>query len=282
VVVGRGVTVTGTTGSPREERLRGLLKQHRFRNNGSSSEWRYRGRPEDRHAAIGDVQAWLAAQDRAEAAKATAGSPAPQFPPTPQQQAIIDAYLAGKTNAVQALAGTGKTATLLMLAAARPERRIAYIAFNRSIADEAQAKFARNVRADTAHAFAREALATTAIATKIAKAGPRGSGARFPDDWARALGIRPLLDGEQQMEPETVARLVMGAVRRFRESDDDTITAAHLPETVRSQAPALAAAVLTHATAAWQDIADPDGKLMVDHDDYLKLWALSHPRLPTR
>lgn len=271
-----GLTVTGTTGAPREDGLRGLLKQHRFRYR--DGQWRFAGRPADRAAAVGDIHRWLAAQDRADAARAS--KPTMQLPPTAEQQRIIDAYLDGKTVAVQALAGTGKTSTLLMLAAARPERRIAYIAFNRSIADEAQRKFGRNVRADTSHAFAREALAGTSLAAKTAKAGPKSDGARFPEDWARVLDITPADVGEHVMEPETIARLVMGTVRAFRESADDTITGAHLPPGLPPTMAPLTPAIVSYATRAWQDITDPAGKLMFDHDDYLKVWALGNPRLP--
>ena len=125
---------------------------------------------------------------------------------------------------MQALAGTGKTSTLLALADLQPERRIAYIAFNRSIADEAQSKFGRNVRADTSHAFARDALAGTPLGAKKS-----GRGGRWPEDWSRTLGITATVVAGELVEPETIARLVMGTVRVFRESADPAITAAHLP-----------------------------------------------------
>ncbi|MEN3308876.1 MAG: hypothetical protein V7603_5078 [Micromonosporaceae bacterium] len=269
---GRDLVVTGTTGHPREDGLRGLLKQHRFRYSGAQGEWRYAGRSQDRPAAVGDIQRWLAAKDRAE----TARKPGPQLPPTAQQQHIIDAYRTGQTITVQALAGTGKTSTLLMLAADQPSQRIAYIAFNRSIADEAQRKFPRNVNANTAHGFARAGLAGTTLAAKVDKAGPKSPGARWPEDWARALDISPVDTGDQLVEPETIARLVMGTIRTFRESADDAIGATHLP---KGTLPALAEPVLTYAAQAWRDITDPAGQLMFDHDDYLKIWALHQPRL---
>jgi len=63
--------------------------------------------------------------------------------PNAEQQAIIDAFLGHDGSiAVNALAGTGKTTTLKMLAEAEPAQRMQYIAFNRAIADDAQAKIA--------------------------------------------------------------------------------------------------------------------------------------------
>ncbi|MEH1130672.1 UvrD-helicase domain-containing protein [Micromonospora sp. CPCC 206061] len=234
---------------------------------------RYTGRPADRAAAIGDIRRWLAAQDRADAARAA--KPTTALPPTGQQQRIIDAYQAGHTIAVQALAGTGKTSTLQMLTAARPQARVAYIAFNRSIADEAQRKFGRNVRADTSHAFAREALASTPLRGKLDRIG---QGARWPEQWTEHLNIA--VGGAQVLLPENIARMVMATVRNYRESAADTIGRQHLPASVPTEIAGLGDAVLNYARAAWKDIADPDGKLLFDHDDYIKLWALGHPRLP--
>jgi N12 class adenine-specific DNA methylase len=271
IIDGPKPLIRGTTGAPNENGLRGLLKQYRFWYHRVSGEWRYSGRPEDRTAAIADIRRWLAAQDRA----ATAKPSTPALPPTEQQQRIIDAYLAGHTIAVQALAGTGKTSTLGMLAAARPQARVAYIAFQRTIADEAQRKFPRNVRADTSHAFAREALVNTPLRHKLDRVG---KGAQWPEEWVEHLNIA--VGGAQAPPPETIARMVMGTVRNFRESAADAVGRQHLPASVPTDIPELADAVLNYARAAWQDIADPDGKLRFDHDDYIKLWALGHPRLP--
>ena len=48
---------------------------------------------------------------------------------------------------------------------------------------------------------------------------------------------------------------------------------------VRDIVPA-ARTLLGYARRAWADIADPNSnKIFFDHDDYLKIWALSDPRL---
>ncbi|WP_327009738.1 AAA family ATPase [Dactylosporangium sp. NBC_01737] len=274
VIDGTALIVRGTDGSRREDGLRGLLKQHRFRWQGSNREWRYTGRPTDRPAALGDIQRWLAAQDRADANRAH--QPAPAMAPTGQQQHIIDAYQAGRTIAVQALAGTGKTSTLLMLANARPQARIAYIAFNAAIAAEAARKFPRHVRAGTAHSFAREALGNSPLRDKV---GRVRTGARWPDEWAAHLNIEGHV-GPDVVEPERVARMVMATIRVFRESAADTIGPRHLPTGMAEETPELARVVLDHARTAWADIIHPDGKLFFDHDDYLKAWALTHPAMP--
>ena len=74
---------------------------------------------------------------------------------TEEQQAVIDIEGNARINAV---AGSGKTTTLLHFAKARPTERILYLAFNRSVRQEAQTKFAEaglhQVDVQTAHSLA--------------------------------------------------------------------------------------------------------------------------------
>ncbi|MEV0732385.1 UvrD-helicase domain-containing protein [Polymorphospora sp. NPDC050346] len=266
---GNTVTVTGTTGAPREQGLRDLLKQHRFRF--TDGTWTFRGRR--RSTVLGDLDDWRTKELAATAPKPAGGG----HRPTEQQQKVVDAYLAGQDIAVAALAGTGKTSTLVMLAAARTDKRIAYVAFNRSIADEAREKFGRNVTAKTSHGFARAGLQNTPLRTKVGTAGPWHPGARFPEQWARILGIEDV----DEFPADSLAHAVKATLRAFRQSDHDTVGRQHLPARFREPgAEAVATAVIGHARAAWADINDPDGKLHFDHDDYLKIWALTRPRLP--
>ena len=74
--------------------------------------------------------------------------------PTDEQKKIIAAAKSGRDLAIQALAGTGKTTTLKLLAEALPNKKGTYIAFNKSIVQEAGNKFPDNVRCRTAHSIA--------------------------------------------------------------------------------------------------------------------------------
>ncbi|MCA1217376.1 UvrD-helicase domain-containing protein [Streptomyces sp. 8L] len=276
-----GTYVTGTTGAPAEDGLRELLKRDRnFKY--EKGRWRYNGMRGHKEQVLGEVRAFLAARDAQETAVAAVASG--KYPPTPQQQATIDAAVEGKNVAVQALAGTGKTATLVMIAARMLERRIGYIAFNRSIADEAAQRFGRNVTARTSHSFALQDLRNTPYRHKVSIAGSRNSGARRPRDVAAALGITAEIrlgdrDGKlQYVGPEDIAKIVMGALRRYRQSADTELGRQHLGEKW-AHVPA-ARTLLEYARRAWADIADPNSnKIFFDHDDYLKIWALSDPRL---
>ncbi len=76
---------------------------------------------------------------------------------TAEQEMIVERARAGESLRVLALAGTGKTSTLIEVATALPIPGL-YLAFNRAIADEARRKFPRHVVVKTAHALAYAAL----------------------------------------------------------------------------------------------------------------------------
>jgi len=76
--------------------------------------------------------------------------------PTPEQSTIINST---GNLCINAIAGSGKTTTILQYAACRPkESRILYIAYNKSVKTEAQQKCRqlnlKNVRVETAHSLA--------------------------------------------------------------------------------------------------------------------------------
>lgn len=79
-----------------------------------------------------------------------------------------------------------------------------------------------------------------------------------------------------------MARIALGAVQRFCYSADDEIAAWHVPRQnglLGEDHDYLARAVLPYAQRAWDDICAQDGALRFEHDHYLKMWALTRPRL---
>jgi N12 class adenine-specific DNA methylase len=276
-------TVSGTSYDDPSELREALRANFEWRK--KRQRWEYTGRstgPVEAVKAIRDVLARLDQEPAAPAGK--------QFPPTPQQQAILGAFLDGKNIAVQALAGTGKTTTLVLLARTlmdrSPGKRIIYTAFNASIVADARGRFSRNVTAMTMHSLAKQQLLGTSYAAKITATG---QGARWPEQWAEVLGIRAIATpGRDPVTAEAVARLVIATVKKFRESADGQPAHQHLPGHLAGspQSP-LAKAVVSYARKAWDDITGTGNAallatgqaLRVDHDDYLKVWALCRPRI---
>ena len=77
-----------------------------------------------------------------------------KYSPTAEQQAIINAVANGKSLKVAALAGTGKTSTLELIAAAYPDRRGLYLAYNKALQLEAEKKFPSWIDCKTVHGLA--------------------------------------------------------------------------------------------------------------------------------
>ena len=101
--------------------------------------------------------------------------------PTDEQSAII--HWQGEKLVVNAFAGTGKTSTLVQFAAACPESRMLYLAYNRAIRDEAERRFPFNV----------ENLPSAGVFA-VRKAFPASSGAGAVSDGCSEKTEHPLLD----------------------------------------------------------------------------------------
>ncbi|MEW2313653.1 UvrD-helicase domain-containing protein [Streptomyces bauhiniae] len=195
---------------------------------------------------------------------------------TAEQDAAREAFTAGQDLALVAGAGTGKTSTLVMMGSST-RRRGLYVAFNKPIAEEARGRFGPNVECRTSHSLAHRAV-----------------GRQFQDRLdasrhmplrrtAQLLGLdRDLAVGKRRLRATTLARLVMEMVRRFCYSTDEQVAARHLGPVngLDDQgAQYLAEVLLKRARWAWEDICSPGGKLPFRHDHYLKMWALTRPRL---
>lgn len=202
---------------------------------------------------------------------------APVVKATAEQQRARDAFVTGRDLAVVAGAGTGKTSTLMLMAAAT-RRRGLYLAFNRATADDARRRFAPNVQCRTAHSLAYAAVGRE-YRDRL------NSSARIPGaTTARILGIRyPLGVGQTIIGEVHQARLVMSMVRRFCFSGDPEPMARHM-EPVNGLTPEeteyVAGRLLSFAYRAWEDIRAPSGRLRFEHDHYMKIWALTKPPLP--
>jgi hypothetical protein len=200
--------------------------------------------------------------------------------PTEEQQVALSKFQSGRNLKVSAFAGTGKTTTLSLLANSRRAKG-AYLAFNRSIANESRDKFPREVDCRTTHSLAWRAI----------KSSHRFSSGKMNDNLYpkqlseelqladRVFGGKMRLDGTQQ------ASLVLRTIRCFCESADDTLDKHHIPRMGRLLGTADADRrelddwVLQTAKSVWARKTSDQDDIPLGHDGYLKLWALGHPRL---
>ncbi|UWM52098.1 UvrD-helicase domain-containing protein [Streptomyces carpaticus] len=206
--------------------------------------------------------------------------------PTPEQAEAIATYGDGLDMVMQAGAGCGKSSTLKLIAKSDPRRRMLYVAYNRSIAADAARSMPGNVVAKTGHglAFNPRHLPRLKQPRQTAHAAAEALGVK------RILGIlgtAPAIPTDRgatlAMLPRIIMRVALETVTRWCYSADREIRARHVPEYRGLTSPVareqLLALVLPVALAAWADLTDPAGVLRMQHDHYLKMWALSGPTL---
>jgi len=229
-----------------------------------------------------------------------------KFPPTPEQQKILDTFATGSDMVVIAGAGTGKTSTITMLADALYDQdrtaRGVYIAFNKAIATEVKSKFFYgNVDASTIHSLAfRGAWNNPKLAPLLNKLGGKNGAVPLrvterPKVFGVAHGITILRDPDKMFHSEnnpailkvggsTMMKAAMEAITKWCQSADAQVGPEHVflkKNQVATEArPAYKEAIAALARRVWDtDIMSPEGRMTFSHDYYLKAWALTKPDL---
>ncbi len=206
------------------------------------------------------------------------------FQLTPEQLQAIDHFNSGENLKIEAFASAGKTATLVALAKAAQGKSGHYFAFNRSIADDAKGRFPSWVSTSTvhsvAHQYVRRAYSypdqklnlnpTVNQVASILQTQPKGY-YRFFD--------RLDLSGREY------SGVIHQACKNYLASADAEPNASHFRRTGKLQAVSdtefeeFANQYLPNVSAIWYEMLNESGNFPLGHDGYLKLWALSQPRL---
>lgn len=175
---------------------------------------------------------------------------------TSEQTAIIESDV--DLLVVDARSGSGKTYTLVEYAKARPNESMIYLAFNKSIKDDAAKKFPSNVKCYSTHGLA------------FPKFGSQFQGKLFEP---KATHISKLLG----IDVVSAGR-VLAIVNHYM-----TTAASHIePEHVFAIVPNANGQTVSQAIAlanqAWEAMTDPKNKSVpCPHDAYLKCYQLSNP-----
>jgi hypothetical protein len=212
------------------------------------------------------------------------------FTPTAEQEIAREAFATGRSLAIEAGAGAGKTATLVLLAkdAEAAGRRGQYIAFNRAIVTEAGAKMPANVACNTAHSLAYRAIMPNTRFPERLRNARRMKSTELADALRLDAIEVTVQDGNTKKLARTfLAGLVMRGVTRFCQSADAQPDWFHVPYVDGLDIPPgnnennrqVARALVPAMRRAWADLSSEQGSLPFKHDHYLKLWQLSSPRI---
>ncbi|MCZ4607719.1 UvrD-helicase domain-containing protein [Streptomyces sp. Lzd4kr] len=199
--------------------------------------------------------------------------------PTDEQAHAIEVFKAGRHLVLQAGAGTGKTSTLELLAGST-RRCGRYVAFNKDIARDAATRFPRTVTCKTAHATAYAAVGHRYT-------GPLNSPRQPAWKTGQALGItRPVRIGDHEISPRMLSHSVLRTVTRYCHSADRAPAHHHVPRLRGLNSPGeheqLADIAMPFVVKAWADLQGCDqGVVRFEHDHYLKMWALTEPKIET-
>jgi F-box protein 18 (helicase) len=185
---------------------------------------------------------------------------------TEEQKQIVACDIGpGDILKVTALAGTGKTTTLVAYARARPRLRFLYVAFNKSVQLEAAAKFPDNVTCKTSHALAF----------------PR-FGSKYKDRLISGFKVHTVQSALALSQPEE-ARFAIDTLNQYLVSADAKVARHHIPAIARQYGGKRLA-----EPPDFVKLANDLGRLMCNgenpeigmpHDGYLKLYQLSRPVL---
>jgi len=185
--------------------------------------------------------------------------------PTPEQEKALHLYRSRQDFKLVAVAGSGKTTTLRLMAESFPRRHIAYLAFNRAMKEEARRKFPPNTRVFTLHALAyRRTVPGTPYEAKF----------RLGNGQVRPVHVRERL----QVDP-LLAYVVRSGLERFIRSGDPEPLPRHLPrdwrKTVEARGPSGFAEVeraVKGVALLWKAMRDPKDPFPLSHDGYVRIW----------
>lgn len=175
--------------------------------------------------------------------------------PTPEQDLIIR-HTASKRIVVDAKAGSGKTTTCVMYAQARPSERILYVAYNRSVKEEAIGKFPHNVKVVTAHGLAFSRIGFNYMSN---------IGEITPHDIVQKKWLGKSTD-------LLLAKKATDALYAWLHSGERCL-----------QSPMFGSLdVVEKAAELWSKVTASECGIPMPHDGYLKLYQLSKPILSNK
>lgn len=216
-----------------------------------------------------------------------------RFVPTEEQQNVSDAIMTGEDVIVRALAGTGKTSTLELVAQRiskqDPDKKILYLVFNTKNKEEAEKKFAKfgNVEVRTWDSVAYRQIVGNNKRMKD-KLDFNTDGLVFYNDYraiANKYDLKPVMSPSngEQIDGFRLARVVSKALDIFATSGDKEISGRHIAEAAGINSVDVPANefrnLVNTAKQMWLDAQDEKSDMQLNRSWLVKLMSLSDPDL---
>lgn len=221
------------------------------------------------------------------------------FQLTPEQTQAVELSTQNQRLKMLAYAGAGKTSTIALIAKKLGEMRLRgiYLAFNKAIADEAGRKMPPSTVAKTFHSLAFGSV-DRQITAKLKKG--QGFYANTFATWANYNVPINVTGDSTKHRPKGITnqietvdnnkrfKIIKTAIELFLRSDDDKPKNWHLRyavDTALNMVVAdehkqyLVSEFMPILERLWYDYQHPNGHFQITHDVYLKIYALSHPKI---
>jgi hypothetical protein len=190
------------------------------------------------------------------------------FKKTKEQEHIVQAAKEGKNLSIKAAAGSSKTTTCVLVADAVIKKAL-YIAFNNSIAKEAETKFPAYVLCKTIHSIAWKV---------IIKYSGSAMGKKLNNffDFNDVQLLQPI-----PFKRQTDVKLhIMQVIKLFCQSGDMDLTDfMYVNDLHKCEVDVDTFNVLEECKLFWQACIDEKNPTKITHDVYLKMYQLTKPRL---
>ena len=180
-------------------------------------------------------------------------------------KAAVETQREGRDLKIEAGPGTGKTATLRLVAKHLRDTtncsRLLYLAFNRELANEAKKKFSNLAEVRTLHSLAHHCMRVNRTGREIGRISTR--------DAIEILALRK--------NDNLRARRALQTLDGYTSSADDEVSIRHVPRHFRRKNPAAAETAVGDAQGLFDAVrADrrDAASLPLPHDIYLKTWHL--------
>lgn len=207
------------------------------------------------------------------------------FRPTDEQQNAIELFKTGETLRIDAYAGSGKTTTLELIAHST-RRSGYYLAFGKSNQLEAEKKFPSNVDCRTTSSLAYRVISrmgkySNPKMTQIANANLIADVLGLPQ--STRFSSTPWFT----LSNRSYASILRDACKEFLFSTAQEPAVKHFPRYKNgmlvlcsdTEFSNFADQALPKLKELWSNMQDPQGKIPLGHEGYLKLWALARPRI---